>query len=233
VKPRRSEAAGEAARRGGSRLLDLPELDLDGFSDHLARAAPDARLQPGALSALFIHYQELRRWGRHTTLVGPREGEQIFERHYAEALAALPLLPPGRARLLDLGSGAGFPGLVLAAARPDLEVTLVEPRQRKWAFLCAVTRRAALSCRCLDARVTASELPDLPETVDVVTLRALRLDAAAFERLASRLAPDARLLLWTGREDPELPPRFVAGRRAELAGSTNRWLREYRLREPQ
>lgn len=96
-----------------------------------------------------------------------------------------------------------------------------------------MTRRAALSCRCLDARVTASELPELPETVDVVTLRALRLDPATFERLALRLSAGARLLLWTGREEPELPPRFVAGRRVELAGSTNRWLREYRLREPQ
>ena len=64
-------------------------------------------------------------------------------------------------RLLDLGSGAGFPGIVLAAARPDLEVTLLEARERKWAFLAAACRRAGLACRCLNARVSANPA-DLP-----------------------------------------------------------------------
>ena len=213
-------------------MLNLPALDLDAFAARLTSAAPGATLGHGAVAALHIHYQELRRWGARTSLLGPREGDLLFERHYAEALAALPLLPPGPAQLLDLGSGAGFPGIVLAAVRPDLAVTLVEPRHRKWAFLRAVARRAALSCRCLDARVTANELPDLPETVDVVTIRALRLEPAAFEHLSSRLSADARLLLWTGREEPDLPLRFVAERQVELAGSANRLLREYRLREP-
>jgi 16S rRNA (guanine527-N7)-methyltransferase len=165
-------------------------------------------------------------------LVGPREAENLFTRHYAEALAALPLLPEGPARLLDLGSGAGFPGIVLAAARPDWQVILVEPRARKWAFLSAVVRRAALSCLCLDARVTANELPELPGRIDVVTARALRLEPAAFENLASKLAPNGRLLLWTGQEAPELPPRFVPDRRLALAGSAHRLLREYRQRPP-
>ena len=214
------------------RLLKLPELTAREFASRLARAAPAAELDGRALEVLFTHYQELRRWGAHTSLLGPREAETLFERHYAESLAALPLLPAGRANLLDLGSGAGFPGLVLAAARRDLRVTLVEPRARKWAFLSAVARRAALSCRCLDARVTGNELPELPETVDLVTARALRVDPAAFANLASKLAPDARLLLWTGQAEPEVPPRFVRGRQVELAGSAHRFLREYRQHAP-
>lgn len=212
-------------------MLNLPELTPDEFADRLARAAPTIHLEGPTVAALHVHYRELRRWGARTALVGPREVENLFERHYAESLAALPLLPEGPATLVDLGSGAGFPGVVLATARRDLRVFLVEPRARKWAFLCAVVRRAALSCRCLDARVTANELPELPEEVDLVTARALRLEPAAFENLATRLAPHARLLLWTGEEEPELPPRFVRGRCLALAGSAHRYLREYRQRE--
>jgi len=212
-------------------VLNLPDLSAREFADRLERASPGASLDAAALAALHIHYLELRRWGARTALVGPREADTLFERHYAEALAALPLLPEGPATLVDLGSGAGFPGIVLAAARRDLRVVLVEPRARKWAFLSAVSRRAALSCLCLDARVTANELPELPGAVDLVTARALRLEPAAFENLATKLAPDARLLLWTGEEEPELPSRFVRGRRLALAGSAHRFLREYRQRE--
>ena len=133
--------------------------------------------------------------------------------------------------------GGGYGGATAAKyirmwSEGRVQVTLVEPRARKWAFLSAVARRAALSCRCLDARVTGNELPELPETVDLVTARALRVDPAAFANLASKLAPDARLLLWTGQAEPEVPPRFVRGRQVELAGSAHRFLREYRQHAP-
>ena len=111
---------------------------------------------------MHAHYEELARWNSVVSLVGPAFSGEIFERHYAESLAALPLLPAGPFRLLDLGSGAGFPGLVLAAARPDCEVVLVEARERKWAFLQSAVRRAELSCQCLRATVGAAHQPDLP-----------------------------------------------------------------------
>jgi 16S rRNA (guanine527-N7)-methyltransferase len=209
-------------------VLRLPDLTFEAFSERLARAAPEAALDPRALERLWIHYRELARWGARTALVGASEAEVLFERHYAESLAALPLLPGPGAHLLDLGTGAGFPGLILAIARPDLRVTLVEPRERKWAFLRAVVRKGALSCRCLAARVTASTLPEFPEPADVVTLRALRLEPLAFERLLPALAPDARILLWSGRAEPELPAPFRPGRTAVLAGSEARVVREYR-----
>ena len=212
-------------------MTELQALTESEFSRRLGKFW-SAELSADLLQKLCAHYEELRRWAATLALIGPGAVGELFERHYAESLAALPLLPAGRANLLDLGSGAGFPGLVLAAARRDLQVTLVEPRARKWAFLSAVARRAALSCRCLDARVTGNELPELPETVDLVTARALRVDPAAFANLASKLAPDARLLLWTGQAEPEVPPRFVRGRQVELAGSAHRFLREYRQHAP-
>src|SRR6185503_13358226 len=104
-----------------------------------------------------------------------------------------------------LGSGAGFPGLVLAAARPQWEVTLVEAQERKWAFLQAAGRRAGLSCRYLNARVAALLPPGFSDAYEAVTVRALRLAPPVLAALAARLTPEGRLLLWMGAAEPALP----------------------------
>src|SRR5438270_1152392 len=125
----------------------LPDISRARFAEEISLLSPVA-LDVGVIDALFAHYRELALWNRRTNLIGPGTAGEILARHYGESLAALPLLPPGSRRGLDLGSGAGFPGLVLAAAVPELEMTLVEARERKWAFLSAAVRKAALSCRC-------------------------------------------------------------------------------------
>jgi len=213
-------AAGEGERA-------LPPLDLAAFCARLEATGAAVHLQRGAFEALHAHYCELVRWSPRVDLIGPAAIPEIFERHYAESLAALPLLPRAPARLVDLGSGAGFPGFVLAAARPELEVLLVEPRQKRRAFLAAAARRAALSCRCLDARVSSNAPPELPGGIDMVTLRALRLDRLALERLLPLLAPRGRILAWSGREGLDLPPGLRPGRVVPLPASEHRALREY------
>lgn len=199
----------------------LPELPLAAFVARL-RACSPRRLSEVAEQALHQHYQELRRWNPRLSLVGPGTAAQIVERHYGESLAALPLLSPG-ARLLDVGSGAGFPGLVLAAAEPSLEVTLVEARQRKWAFLAAARRAAALSCVCVNATVGAASESGLPALVDVVTVRALKLPPRDLDGLALRLAPGGFLLLWSGENDPVLPDSLSIVDRLSLPGQ-HRWI---------
>ena len=156
------------------------------------------------------------------SLIGPGTADEILARHYGESLAALPLLPAGAWRGIDLGSGAGFPGLILAAAAPDLEMTLVEAQERKWAFLASAARKAALPCRCLNVRVHLPLPAGLPETYDLITSRALRLDPKVWDGLSSRLTAEGRLLIWTGEHDPELPPSFVASGSLPLAGSAQR-----------
>ncbi|HEV8582356.1 MAG TPA: RsmG family class I SAM-dependent methyltransferase [Thermoanaerobaculia bacterium] len=200
---------------------DLPEIPPDAFTAEIARLSP-VPLEPRSISALHEHYGELRRWNRRTNLVGPGTAGEILKRHYGESLAALPLLPAGARRGLDLGSGAGFPGLVLAAARPNLEMTLAEARERKWAFLLAAARKASLPCPCRNVRVQVPLPAGLPESVDVITSRALRLDPETWSALADRLREDGRVLLWVGEHDPELPPELVSCGAVKLAGSEKR-----------
>jgi 16S rRNA (guanine527-N7)-methyltransferase len=196
----------------------LPTLSRSGFSQALAACSPEP-LDERAEAALFAHYQELSRWNRRLSLIGPGTAGEIMERHYGEALAALPLVPRSARTGLDIGSGAGFPGLVLAAARPDLEMALAEARERKWAFLSAAVRQASLPCRCLNVRVGAPLPAGLPERLDLVTARALRLGPEVLAALAERLGAGGRILLWVGEEDPELPPELSLGGSIKLAGS--------------
>jgi 16S rRNA (guanine527-N7)-methyltransferase len=204
----------------------LPDLSAQQFEQRLQAglaAAGGAACPPAALSALFRHYQELRRWSPRLALIGPGTAAEVVERHFVESLLAAPWVPL-RGRLLDVGSGAGFPGLVLAAVRPELEVVLVESRQRKWAFLEAARRAASLSCRCLNATVGAPG-DALPGEVDIVTLRALRLPPAVLAAVASRLRPGGGVLFWSGEEDPVLPDNLAIDAERPLPGERRRLLR--------
>lgn len=212
----------------------LPDLSTPDFARRLRSLSPEP-LDEAAVATLFAHYQELRRWSPKLALIGPGTAAEALDRHYGESLAALPLLPPRlppgappAPPLVDVGSGAGFPGFVLAAARPDLEVWLVEPRARKWAFLEAAARRAALPIRCLDARVSIPLPRELPERIGCVTARALKLPAPVLAALAGRLAAGGRLLLWAGGEEPELPAGLAVRRSLGLAGSESRRILDLR-----
>ncbi|MDY7095439.1 MAG: RsmG family class I SAM-dependent methyltransferase [Acidobacteriota bacterium] len=172
--------------------------------------------------ALWRHYQELRRWNRRTSLVGPGTAGEAWSRHYGEALAAVPLLVDAlsafpsapRPNLVDLGSGAGFPGFVLAAALPELDVTLVDARERKWAFLRHAARRAGVHCHCLQLRVDLPLPEELPAQIHVLTLRALKLSPEVMAQLAHRMPRGARLLSWQSGTEPLIPPPPPAGRKA-------------------
>lgn len=130
-------------------------------------------------SAKLQTYAELlRKWQRSINLVGRSTLDDLERRHFDDSLQLLPLLPPEAKSLIDLGSGAGFPGLVIAAERPEIAVTLVESDQRKAAFLMEVARAIAPNATVKAVRVEALT----PFAVDVVTARAL--------------APLPKLLAW-------------------------------------
>lgn len=209
----------------------LPPLSRDALAEGLAGLSPEP-LSDRTLDALHAHYQELSVWNQRLSLIGPGTIDEILERHYGESLAALPLVPGGVG--LDIGSGAGFPGLVLAAARPGLEMTLVEARERKWAFLSAAARKASLPCRCLNVRVSVPLPAGIPASLDLVTARALKLDPDVLGALAERLGPAGRILLWVGEEDPALPATLAPGRSLKIPGSQRRRILELlRTKKPQ
>ena len=101
--------------------------------------------------AIERYLDELRRWATRTNLVGSTKPEALA-RHVADSLAAAPYLPR-EARVVDLGSGAGFPGIPLAIARPDLDLTLVEIRERRVHFLRHVVRSLDLDCAVRRQRI--------------------------------------------------------------------------------
>lgn len=98
-------------------------------------------------------------------LIGPREGERIWERHIFNCLPVAQLLPQG-ASLFDIGSGAGLPGIVIALARPDLQVTLIEPLERRVEFLKEATEG-------LGIEVIRGRAQDVKKSADYVTARAV------------------------------------------------------------
>ena len=98
-------------------------------------------------------------------LIGPREGERIWERHIFNCLPVTELIPQG-ASVFDIGSGAGLPGIVIALARPDLKVTLIEPLERRVEFLKEATAGS-------DIEVIRGRAQDVKKTAEYVTARAV------------------------------------------------------------
>ena len=126
-------------------------------------------------------------------LIGPREPERIWDRHLLSS-AAIGELVPADAQVVDLGSGAGLPGIPLAIARPDLQVTLVEPMQRRVRFLEDAVRILDLAVTVRRAR--AQELE--PASCDVLVARALAPLVELLAMALPLLRPGGRLLAIKG-----------------------------------
>ena len=126
----------------------------------------------------------------------------LVETHLFDSLLGLPLLPRGRAgsvRLLDLGSGGGFPAIPLLILRPDLEGTLVESTRKKALFLDEVLDRLELSGRTVNARFPESFPAGKGPRYDVLTTRAVGSAGNLVRAARNVLAPGATALLWTTR----------------------------------
>jgi 16S rRNA (guanine527-N7)-methyltransferase len=137
---------------------------------------------------LKIYESVLRKWQRAVNLVAPATLPNIWTRHFADSLQIANLVPETAKKLVDIGSGGGFPGLVLAAHFADSggpSVTLVESDQRKCAFLREAARSMEISVDILSTRIENDANLTALVGVDVVTARAL----APLGRLLSLVAP--------------------------------------------
>jgi 16S rRNA (guanine527-N7)-methyltransferase len=118
-------------------------------------------------------------------LIGPREAPRVWERHLINCGVTSEMIPIG-ASVVDVGSGAGLPGIVLAVARPDLTITLVEPLARRTAFLSEAVTALGLDATVTVVRGRAEDLASGPSVAaDVVTARAV----APLDRLAGWCLP--------------------------------------------
>lgn len=156
---------------------------------------------PDIAARLDTFVRLLKEWSRAHNLVGPRTLGEVWERHVADSLQLLPLAGAFM-RWVDLGSGAGFPGLVVAIAAPSMQdrtVTLVESNTKKAAFLRAAIRETGAAASVAHARIEA-HAARFGATADVVSARAL---APLPELLALALpyAGAGTLLLFPKGED--------------------------------
>jgi 16S rRNA (guanine527-N7)-methyltransferase len=161
----------------------------------------------GQLEALV---DTLVRWQKAINLVGRTTIEDVWIRHVLDSAQLAPLIPANAKSLADLGSGGGFPGLVLAALRPDLDMTLIEADARKAAFLGEAGRRMALK---KPPRVVIGRIEEAPAAkADVVTARAL--------------APLGQLLSWADRHRADTAICLFhkgKGWQSELTEATKDW----------
>ena len=166
---------------------------------------PTAPESPPAALALFGDRLELaRRYaellagpGVERGLLGPREVDRIWERHILNSAALAELIAPG-ARVVDIGSGAGLPGVPLAIARPDLRVALVEPMLRRAEFLTEVVEALGIPVEVIRGRAEEPAIRSSAAGADVVVSRAVA-DLGKLTRWSMPLLrPGGRMLALKG-----------------------------------
>jgi 16S rRNA (guanine527-N7)-methyltransferase len=186
--------------------------DTFGNSLQTGAAALGVPLGEAALGALGLYAAELARWNRTINLVSREEDEGDWaERHFLDSLAPLAtgLLGGGKLEVLDLGSGAGFPGLPLAVVRPGFSLFLAEGDARKCSFLRHIIRTLPVpgaqvlqgGFRDLGAPGSAGLFPplkgkDAAGRFDLVVSRAAAQPDAIRDLALSFLRPGGRALLW-------------------------------------
>lgn len=203
-------------------------MDRDGFEMRLQQGADvlGLRLPEGTSDALWAFMETLLKWNARVNLTAITDPQEVLEKHFLDSLAPLPEVADAT-RLLDLGAGAGLPGLPLRMARPDLEVTLVDAVAKKVAFMKQAIAVLGLAPGARAVHMRATGRPDtegLPR-VDVVISRAL-MDFPAWAKLGARyLDEGGRLVAMLGQ--PLSPAEAEA--QAAAAGLRIVSAREYEL----
>jgi 16S rRNA (guanine527-N7)-methyltransferase len=187
-----------------------------------AASALGVQLIPAQAEQLLAQLELLERWNRTHNLVGPGSPAEWLERHTLDSLAAARFLPPGKG--FDVGSGAGFPGVPLAIARPDCQLALVEPRDKRAAFLSNTV--AALSLRNATVVREHLEASDEPGDAQFAVSRATLPLPVWLKLAATLLAPRGLAIAFLGLESWR-PDRIQAA--AAEAGLVDPQLEPYAI----
>ena len=197
--------------------VEQSALSISQIKALLAPYLPE--IPDGIVAQLSVYLDLLLKWNARTNLTAIREPEQIVQRHFGESLFTSRHLDPQTRTLLDLGSGAGFPGLPIALLHPEISVTLAESQNKKAAFL----REAVRTLDLPNVAVWANRAESLPmnRQFDTVTLRAVDNMPAA---LAAAIPLAAREVLILAGSQPDFPPDFALDPPIPIPGSNNSYL---------
>jgi len=153
------------------------------FRELLVREfAPYGSLAAEQIDALEAHYNLLMQWNARLNLTRIESVEDAVRLHYCESLFVGTRLPPGALRIVDVGSGAGFPGVPIAISRPECAVTIVESHQRKGVFL----REASRNLK--NVTVVTDRAENLESEFDWLVSRAVSPHEVLKMKLANNLA---------------------------------------------
>lgn len=196
----------------------MATTDMPEFHTRLAEGLTSIgiSLNTDAVERLYRYFLELKKWSAKVNLIAKGTGdEQILENHFLDSLTLLPLLESKEVHLLDVGTGAGFPGLVLKAAIPGIRLTLVEPRLKRVSFLKHIIRTLGftevnvLACRVEDEKLLPSEMDFTHITSRAVT------DVAGFLTMVARFSkPGLEVICMKGprwQEELENAAEIVRG----------------------
>ena len=160
-------------------------------------------MDPAGVERLLVYLAELMKWSRRVNLVARDTPEaQVVETHFLDSLTLLPFLDgAGEVHLLDVGSGAGFPGLALACVRPDARFTLCEPRQKRVSFLRHVVRTLGLANVEVVADRVEAQASAWQGRFTHITSRAVAEPAAFLPLVRPLVTPATRVLLMLARAE--------------------------------
>ena len=155
-------------------------------------------LTPSQVDQFMVYLDSLKEWNRTINLTSITEDEEVIEKHFLDSLAGLNAIRRhSKGTLLDIGTGAGFPGIPLKIALPELNLTLVEASPKKTAFLHFLSGRLKLSnLTILNQKIEA--LPKTGSGYSLIVVRALAKVEAVLEKTHHLLLPTGRLILYQG-----------------------------------
>ena len=161
-------------------------------------------LDAAACERLGLYQAELMKWNRRINLIARETTEnQVVENHFLDSLTLVPLLlsGPKPVHLLDVGTGAGFPGLVLACALPDIKVTLMEPRQKRVTFLKHLTRLLKLANVTIVAERVEQAAMGWQGRFTHITSRAVAEPALFLPLIRALAESETRVVLMLARQE--------------------------------
>jgi 16S rRNA (guanine527-N7)-methyltransferase len=179
---------------------------------HVERMLKDGACELGVVlggnqaDAFALYLAELQKWAARISLTTITDPQEVVIKHFLDSLALCPFLPEGPFRAADIGAGAGFPGLAVKLVRPDMDITLIEPVNKKASFLKQVVRVLGITGVTVLAERLGPDPGELTGRFDVVFSRAFKGPEELLPLAGPLLAKGGRVVLSLGPGSEPAPP---------------------------